>query len=165
MIRKFAAKRWLDLGTVLCCGIVLYQVMKGPSYHGDRGQSRFVGRNIKWVISQKPSHAKYLIVALSPGCHFCTNSAGFYRRIISSAIGRNDVQVIAVMPPNPDLDKEYLAAKHIPFGSLHFEPLDKLGIEGTPTIFLTNDNGRVLHAWQGQLDHETEDKVLRALFG
>lgn len=41
--------------------------------------------------------------------------------------------------------------------------LNKLGVQGTPTLLLLDDSGTVLQTWVGKLTPEREQAVLSAL--
>lgn len=107
-------------------------------------------------------NSKTLILALQSNCHFCNESAPFYKRLVEKAKGK-DIKLVAVLPTSieesrPHLDKLGLSEIEVKQSSL-----DDLLITGTPTLILFDNTGAILNSWVGKLPPEIETKVLEEL--
>lgn len=166
----FSNKRGLilDALTFACCGFVLFQLIRQHSLapNGRHDHSAFVGQKIGWLPNQNAHDrsARYVVIAISPGCPFCSNSASFYRQLVSRAARRPDVRIIALMPPNRSLDSAYVKAEGMTFTEFRYEPLEQLGIEGTPTLLIVDAAGRVIHSWEGQLNEAARADAMDEVF-
>lgn len=159
----------LDAVTLACCAVVLFQLVRQhlQSPNGRHDHSAVVGQKIGWLSGQNAHdrRARYVVIAMSPGCPFCSNSAPFYRQLVSRAARRPDVHIIALMPPNRDLDTAYVRAERMTFTEFHYEPLEQFGIEGTPTLLVVDSAGRVVHSWEGQLNEAAQADAAEEVFG
>ncbi len=104
-----------------------------------------------------------LVLALQKGCHFCTESAGFYQRIAQQASGQQGLRLVAVFPQSPEEGKNYLDSLKVPIGDIKQSNLAGLGVGGTPTLILVDSQGVVKESWVGHLPPEREAEVLRRL--
>jgi thioredoxin-related protein len=104
-----------------------------------------------------------LLIALSPGCHFCKDSSPFYQRIASNTSGRDDLQVIAVLPQSSDEGRKYLDELGVHVGDVEQADFRAIQVRGTPTLVLVDDNGLVTDAWLGKLPANQEAEVARLI--
>jgi hypothetical protein len=103
-----------------------------------------------------------LVMALSTGCHFCSESSEFYRRLVPSAANRG-VRVLAVLPQPLVESRGYLEKLGVPVTEVVESPLAVLDVPGTPTLIVLDRQGRIKKAWAGKLDPEREKQVLASL--
>jgi hypothetical protein len=97
-----------------------------------------------------------LLLVLSSGCHFCTESAPFYQRLIrESGINR-----IALLPQPADEGRRYIESLGITVGEVRQVRLDSLRVIGTPTILIVDRDGVVTDSWVGVLSPEEETALL-----
>ena len=64
--------------------------------------AKFALKNVDWQSSEKS-----LVFAVSTTCHYCTESAGFYRKLVEEC-RQQHVHTIAVLPQSPVEAKAYL---------------------------------------------------------
>ena len=100
-----------------------------------------------------------LILALQKGCHFCTESADFYRRLAPTASEKN-VRLVAVLPQELEEGRKYLADIGVPVSEVAQASLSSIRVRGTPTLILVDDKGAVIDSWVGKLPAAGEDEVL-----
>jgi thiol-disulfide isomerase/thioredoxin len=94
---------------------------------------------------------------LSKDCHFCEESAPFYRQLGQEFAASGKLPLVAVFPQEKDVAQNYLQGKQISVSEvLQASPLS-FGVRGTPTLLLVNGSGEVTAAWYGKLS-ETEEK-------
>lgn len=107
-------------------------------------------------------NGKTLLVVVSSGCHFCSESAPFYRRLLHEVAG-GQVRLVAVLPQQIDEAKAYLTSLNVPIDEIRQAPLSSLGVSGTPTLILVNNTGVVTESWLGKLPPDKEYEVVSRL--
>jgi hypothetical protein len=110
---------------------------------------------VNWGESRKT-----VLVALSKGCHFCSESAPFYQQLTRELAERKDVRLIAVFPQEVGEAKKYLEGLGVPIGDVRQASLSTLGVGGTPTLIIVDKSGTVQQSWIGRLSSEREQEVL-----
>jgi len=103
-----------------------------------------------------------LVLALSTGCRFCSESADFYHRLVPSATS-NGIRVLAVLPQPISDGHSYLEKLGVPVPEVVQSPLSAVDVSGTPTVLLVDRQGRIRKAWVGKLDPEQEQQVIAGL--
>lgn len=104
-----------------------------------------------------------LLLTLSKGCHYCSASAPFYRRLAQETAGRKDVGLVALLPQAVEDGRGYLSGLGVEVPDVRQASLDSLGVVGTPTLILVNKQGVVIDSWRGQLPPFKEEEVLNQL--
>jgi thioredoxin-related protein len=113
--------------------------------------------DVNW--SQQP---KTLVLVLQTGCHFCNDSAPFYKRIIQAVENKN-VKLVAVFPTDVKESITHLNELGLTNMEVRQSPLSSLQVSGTPTLILTNDKGEITNYWVGRLPPDKEAEVLNQL--
>jgi hypothetical protein len=153
-----AANIAIVLLAFVIAGVLLKQA-KSPRQelrHVEVG-SHFGLNNIDWQKS--PQH---LVFALSTTCHFCTESAPFYRRLVEEC-KRRHVPTIAVLPQPIGDSKSYLQNEGVIIDSVVQSQLADIEISGTPTLVLVDAGGIARGAWVGKLSTEKEQELMSRL--
>ena len=101
-----------------------------------------------------------LVLAISANCHFCTESATFYKSLV---LNRGNTHLVAVLPQPVEDGKKYLERLGVSVDEVRQLPLDQIGIYGTPSLLLVDASGIVKNFWQGKLTADKEVAVLDAL--
>ena len=99
---------------------------------------------------------KTLVMAISSTCHFCTESAAFYRDIRT----RTRVHTVAVLPQNLNEGRNYLSNLGVQVDEVLQAPLNSIDVSGTPTLILVGRDGTVIRTWLGKLPPDLEKEVL-----
>jgi hypothetical protein len=102
-----------------------------------------------------------IILGISTHCHFCTESAPFYRRL-QSEIGEG-VKVVAVLSEPVEEAANYLTAEGVKPDGIKRVLLQRLGVRGTPTMMLVDERGRVSKVWAGKVQDADQNKVLEEI--
>lgn len=121
-----------------------------------------VGAKVNLADTDLSGHPKTLVLVLQKGCHFCSESAPFYKRLIEKSRGGN-VRLLAVLPGKQEESVAYLNELGLTNLEVKQSPLNTLQVGGTPTLILTNDKGEVTNFWVGKLSADKEDEVLNQL--
>jgi rhodanese-related sulfurtransferase len=106
-----------------------------------------------------------LLLVLSTKCHYCSESAPFYRRLVGALEGQADTKLVAVLPEEVSEGEEYLKKLGVLINDVKQTPLELIHVSATPTLLLLDKSGTVTHSWLGKLAAEEEDEVLSALQG
>ncbi len=143
-------------------GIVLVRNYLLPHRHRLAPQitsgSRISIPGVDWIKNDRT-----LVLALQKDCHFCTESATFYRRVVENAARSGKVRLVAVMPNESKVGRSYLRELAIQIDDVHQLPLDAIRVHGTPTLILVDHSGVVAKVWSGKLPEEKELEVLSQL--
>jgi hypothetical protein len=117
--------------------------------------ARFALKNANWMASPKN-----MVLAVSTTCHFCTESAPFYRQLVEEC-RRDHVRTIAVLPQPVNEAEAYLKGEGVAVDEIRQSPLGDLEVPGTPTLLLVDDRGVVDNVWIGKLPSDKEKEVLK----
>lgn len=109
--------------------------------------------NIDWK-----RNGQTLLLVVSSSCHFCTESAPFYRQL---ANGHQRTRLVAVLPQPIDEGKRYLDRLGFAVDDIKQASLSSINVMGTPTLMLVNSDGVVVQTWIGKLPEAQEEDVLR----
>jgi thiol-disulfide isomerase/thioredoxin len=111
------------------------------------------------------SHKETLLLALRDGCHYCIDSAPFYRKLAelegSDAIG--NAHILAVFPDSHEVVSKLLESEQLKVESIPSVDFQVLGISGTPTAALVDQAGKVLAVWVGELNTNRQQTLLDKL--
>jgi F plasmid transfer operon protein len=112
--------------------------------------------NVDWERNRKS-----LVFFLQKGCHYCTESAPFYRQLIADA-ARKNISSLAILPNSADDSRQYLQSLGLPIENVQTGPLASFKVNGTPTVMLVNQQGIVMSVWFGaapEREKEIRDKL------
>jgi len=135
-----------------------------PTSQIDRNRSSMentaVGTKIDLPGVVWSAHQATLVVAISSTCHYCLESAPFYSKITRS---NHDAPIVVVMPQEQSEAKAFLLEHAIAPSSTVSLALNKIQVEGTPTLFLVSSSGTVTRSWVGELSTTQQQQVLDLL--
>jgi thioredoxin-related protein len=143
-------------------GAVIIQKYLLPSSSRPQRMQPVIGKQMNLPDVNWASQPKTLILALSTTCHFCNESAPFYRRLIESVKGKN-VKLIAVFPTETEAGRTHFKELGLSDIEVKQSPLANMQVSGTPTLILTDDKGQVTKSWIGKLPPEKETEVINTL--
>jgi thioredoxin-related protein len=119
---------------------------------------------LKAVLPAGTSRA--LVVAVSPGCHFCNESMPFYKQLLDHRNQKSSpVKFIAAVPFDAAKEEEarkFASAGAQPDGLVQLD-FAAVKVPGTPTLMLVDNNGEVLGVWVGKLAEDGQKEVLAVL--
>lgn len=122
-----------------------------------------VGGNLKnkidgvnWVKNRRT-----LVLAISTQCHFCSDSAPFFRQLV--ALAGNNVKILAVLPQPVPEGQQYLRREGVRVDQVKQLVLSRIGVQGTPTMLLVDGTGAVTNVWVGELQAGQQEQVLAVL--
>ncbi|MGH9449170.1 MAG: peroxiredoxin family protein [Terriglobia bacterium] len=108
-------------------------------------------------------NGRTLVLAVSTQCHFCTDSAPFFRTLVARS-GKG-VKTVAVLPQSVAEAQRYLSREDVSVNQIKQVVLTSIGVRGTPTVLLVNRFGVVTNVWVGELQPSGQRQVLAVLTG
>lgn len=101
-----------------------------------------------------------LLMVLSTNCHYCTESAPFYQKLVQEKTNHTDVGLLAVLPQSVGESQKYLGEHGVKVDDVRQVSPGALNVSGTPTLILVDQSGSVIESWVGKLSPEKEGEVL-----
>lgn len=107
-----------------------------------------------------------IALLLSSGCHFCTESAPFYRRLASTRTRTSsEFKIVAVFPDAeggaPAAD--YLKTNGLDVNEIQTASFLRLGVRATPTLLVLDESHKVTFASSGVLGPGGETQVISSI--
>jgi hypothetical protein len=121
-----------------------------------------IGEHLQLAGVDWSTSARTVVLVLSAKCHFCSDSAPFYRRLADAAAVRG-VRILAVMPEPRTEAAPFLASIGISDRALVTASPSAVHAPGTPTLILVSRSGSVDAVWLGRLRPEAEADVVTRL--
>lgn len=121
-----------------------------------------VGKTIPLQEVDWGKSKKNLILYVSNTCHFCSESADFYKKVVTES-SKNNTNLVAVLPQTVEEGREYLKKLEVNIDNVYQSSPDSIGLRGTPTLLLVNEKGIITDVWMGKLQPEREEQVLTKL--
>ena len=162
---EVAANVAIIVVAVLVCVVLVRTYLLGGSAKPQQQQSPApaVGSKVSVSGVDWGKNGRTLVLVLQKSCHFCTESAPFYQRLVRDTAGREGLRLVAVLPQQVEEGKKYLDDLGVSIDEVRQASPNDLGVRGTPTILLVDGSSTVTDAWVGKLPPEKEDEVLRRL--
>jgi len=152
--------------------VILLAVVIGSVFLRDRFAILGPGPNEVKVGDQLPgiraynlkAHERTLVLALRNGCHFCDESMPFYRRLAKlEQSSQIDAHVVAVFPDDPAAVRQVVETQQLAIEVVPGVELSQVKVQGTPTLMLVDEQGRVSKVWIGELPAAGEAEVMAAI--
>jgi thioredoxin-related protein len=122
-----------------------------------------VGTKVSQLDIDWSKSDKNLLLVLSNTCHFCTESAPFYQRLVQERTQRDTFRLAAVLPQPVNEGRSYLNGLGVNINEVKQLSPSAIRIRGTPTLLLVNSAGVVTDEWLGKLPPQKENEVLNRL--
>ena len=121
------------------------------------------GTGIRVSFDRKLPDGRTLVLAISTRCHFCTESAPFFKKIEKERA--SDLKLVAVLPQPVEEARKYLEGEGVQVDEVRQASLQSIGVAGTPTLLLVDGRGRISDVWRGKLQPVDEEKVIATVRG
>lgn len=121
-----------------------------------------IGKPVNLPNQDWSTQPKTIVLALQTTCHFCNDSAPFYKRLIESVKNKN-IKIVAVFPQSVEESTAHLNQLGLSGLEIKQAPISVLDTSGTPTLIITNQKGEVTNFWVGKLPPEKETEVINTL--
>ncbi len=149
------------LAAVVLCALLVrkFFFQSAPNYdYRIARDARLSINGINWADSERT-----VLVALSKQCTYCSESAEFYRRLITGIASQPNTRLIALFSEKESEGEEYLKQHEIPIRELRYVSLSSLGIKNVPTLAILDRNGVVTEMWVGKLSPLEEAALMSKL--
>jgi hypothetical protein len=111
---------------------------------------------VKWDQADKT-----LVMALSTQCHFCQESAPFYKELTASpAVKAKRVAIVTVFPQQQGEAETFVKGNQMYADNVLSMPLQLLGTSATPTLLLVDRTGKIERLWIGVLSRSQQKDLL-----
>ncbi len=161
---EFIANVAIIVVATLLAIVLTQQYLLRTTIKNDHGlladQQSHIGTRLSLPDIDWNKNRQTLVLAISSNCHFCTESAAFYRQLSTN---KRKTQVIAVLPQPVEEGRSYLERIGVSVDEIRQLPLDQIGVHGTPTLLLVDASGVVTKFWVGKLPPTQEAAVLDLL--
>jgi hypothetical protein len=150
----------------ILCAFIMVAALAAQRFWNARTGSRTadpeIGAKVSLAGVDWSKSNRSLVLALSTTCHFCSESAPFYKELVHDAVERG-IQVIAVLPQAQSESRSYLDGLGVQVQNIFQSSLDSVGARATPTLLIVNQNGTISKAWVGKLGSQREQQVIASL--
>jgi thioredoxin-related protein len=147
---------------LLIGGVYVQKYLLGAAEPSSQRELPRVGDKVALPDFDWSKSNKNVLLVLQKDCHFCTESAGFFRNLLQQTKGKG-VNIVAVLPQEKSEAEQYLRGLGISGIEVRQSLLDSLLVAGTPTIIVADDKGAITDVWLGKLPPEKENEVLARL--
>ena len=144
--------------TIIAAIVFLAMVVQYYFPSGKPSNSSLVGRSVTMAGFDPQGSSKNVLLVMMKGCHFCEESMGFYRTLLENNKG-NQAKFIAVFPAKDGDIGSYLDDKGITGLEISYSEISGIEIEGTPTLIVTDQGGKIIGSWFGKLKPAKEAEV------
>ena len=131
---------------------------RSPASNASRSQSIQAGTKVSLPGIDWSKSTRTVVLVLSTTCHFCSESAPFYEKLQQQK--PNDVRVVAVLPQPLEDSRNYLNKLGVSVTDVVQSSLASVGVSGTPTLLLVDNEGSVTGSWVGKLSESEAAKVI-----
>jgi hypothetical protein len=157
-----------NLAIVLAC-IVLIGTLARNFYLSTKPDPRTLPQIPKGAVVKLPGDAPSgqqptLVLALSKNCRFCQESVGFYQKLTAlKNSSPQGLRMVAVLPESKEEAEGYLKDQRIGVDAVVSMPVSKIGVRGTPTLLLLDEQQQLQEMWVGKLNEAQEAEVMARL--
>jgi hypothetical protein len=158
----------VNVAILVTCCLVVGNLARNV-YLEHKVAARFIpsfnkGQVVKLAGYTPSSKESTLVMVLSTHCHFCQANAPFYQKLaVFKNASPNQLQLVAVLPEKQDEASAYISGHGIGADAVLSMSLTQIGVKGTPTLLLLDNQGKVEDFWVGQLDDSQQKKVFDRL--
>jgi hypothetical protein len=155
------------LALIAVCGVAVF-VLGEQHFARSRSLPKTAQANVgskialdgpNWSVSRTN-----IVIGLRSGCRFCEESLPLYRHLVSLAQSSGgDISIYVVSPDPPEVTDAFLKKGDVEHATIYRANLAKVGILGTPTLFLVDSKGMVRSVVMGRLSDAGGDGLLQAL--
>jgi hypothetical protein len=117
--------------------------------------SKVTLKDVDWRASRGT-----LVMAIATTCHYCTDSAPFYRRL-AAELPKTGIHLLAVLPQSQAEGIDYLKRLNVEVADVRQGSFPALKVSGTPTLILVDRGGVVRHVWFGRLQPDKEEELVK----
>jgi len=149
----------LTTSALLCVAIAL-SFLRPPL--GSFNSSHLLGTHIEIPGIEWSQKTRTVLLALSAGCHYCSESTPFYRRLTEHLSNGKSSRIIAILPDDDPTARAFFQDARLDIVYLPNIQFPIFGIEATPTVLIVDSGGVVRKEWTGKLSPWVQEEVISA---
>jgi len=165
-MNSWAKRIEVATNVAILCAFIMVVALAAQRLLSTRGNARngepAIGARVTLAGVDWSKADRTLVLALSTTCHFCSESAPFYKRLLTDA-SSHGVPAWAVLPQPIDSSRAYLTGLGVSLPNVLQSSLGEIDVTGTPTLLIVDARGKVQKAWVGKLAADREEQVIAAL--
>ena len=143
MRAKLVANVLIIVVALLLVGVIVQRYFFAKPDAGQQARvTPTVSKKVNLPDEDFSKQPKTVVLALQTTCHFCNESAPFYKRLVEETKGKN-IKIVAVFPTPVEESTAHLTKLGLTGMEVKQTPISALDASGTPTLILTNDQGEV----------------------
>jgi len=143
--------------------IIPIGVDEGNNNRGVAREADIIGKKISLPDMDWTKSSRNLVLFIQSACHFCTDSAPFYKQLVNKQHNQSNLQIVAASSEPIQTSKAYLDSLGVSINEVRQVDLRSIGVAGTPTLLQVDNSGVITDVWLGQLDSKREAEVLARL--
>lgn len=110
------------------------------------------------------SHERTLILALQKGCRYCENSMPFYRRLADLERQQQlRAHLVAIFPNDLLAIQSVLHEQQLQIDVIPHIAFKDFNISATPTLILSDNMGKIVKSWVGELPQDLQHEVIEEI--
>lgn len=133
-----------------------------PGQLPPEGAKPTIGKLVNLPNENWSAQPKTVVLALQTNCHFCNESAPFYKHLVETVKDKN-IKIVAVFPQTVEESTAHLNRLGVSGVEVKQAPISTIDASGTPTLILTNQKGEVTNYWVGKLTPSEEAEVINQI--
>jgi hypothetical protein len=155
------------LAALVLIGFNLYDRFLAPRIRTATFAQKTIGKVLPLSASSAVGTTATIVLFVSKGCHFCSESMPFYRRLAAlMPPGSHELSLLGAVPAERDGRKDaeaYFAQNGVVVNGIEQIPFQRIGLYATPTLALLDGSRRVVAVWTGRITGAQEEAVVRKL--
>jgi hypothetical protein len=162
-MNSWAKRLEVAVNISIFCAFLMVAALAAHRLWSERSLSHpIIGDKISVTGMDWSKSKQNLVLALSTNCHFCSESADFYKQLVPDAV-LHGIHVVAVLPQPLNASRSYLDGLGVSVPEIFQSSLDSIDVTGTPTLLVVDAKGKIQKAWVGKITGREQEKVLKAL--
>ena len=155
----------LTISVILLLGYVLINkfILNDKAVPKSSEANSLIGKQIDIPNINWSKNSQTLLIVLSTTCHFCTENVPFYQKLAQQFNKKEELKLMAVFPQQQSVAKDYLSNNKIAINDIFQIVPSEIGVKGTPTILLLDNEGKVIQAWLGKIPASEEEKIIKEI--
>ena len=141
-----------------------FRPLPAPALVSDASPAVLNGRRLEIEGVHWASSGLTAVLFINSHCHFCVDSAPFYREVADMhRRHRNGLTVAALSIDAPQLTRDFLSKERVVVDAIYQMSVPVKGLSGTPTLLILDGHGIVQRVFTGVLDQTRQQEFLNII--
>jgi thioredoxin-related protein len=159
-----------NIALIICCVLFAGFLIRNYLLTSNRQNTNtnpqansFVGKRLPINFIDWSKNQQTLMLVLQKNCRFCNESMPFYQRLAKELSNQTKTRLVAVLPQSLEESKQYLKENKVEINDVLQASPNSVGVRGTPTLVLIDNDGIVQEQWVGKQSPAKEESVIARL--